>query len=140
MALGRLFADANRRRCRSPPAIRSDFFSIRSAATRQLFTRPEREEAITHLAEPINVPMPISRRVLAQYLAQYYGEQKSLWIRGVDISAINVCNLSDAGGGAWAHTPPAGRIAIDPVLGRIFFGDRRPKRRGRRFITASAPT
>jgi len=89
----------------------------------QLFTRPEREEAITHLAEPINVPMPISRRVLAQYLAQYYGEQKSLWIRGVDISAINVCNLSDAGGGAWAHTPPPGRIAIDPVLGRIFFGD-----------------
>ena len=42
---------------------------------------------------------------------------------GVDINAINVCNLSDAGGGAWAHTPPAGRIAIDPVLGRIFFGD-----------------
>jgi hypothetical protein len=31
--------------------------------------------------------------------------------------------LSDAGGGAWAHTPPAGRIAVDPVLGRIFCGD-----------------
>ena len=35
----------------------------------QLFTRPERENEITHLAEPINVPEPISRRVLAQYLA-----------------------------------------------------------------------
>jgi hypothetical protein len=88
-----------------------------------LFTRPEREEEMTHLAEPINVPMPISRRVLAQYLAKYYGEQKSIWLNGVDIGAVNVCNLSDVGGGAWAHTPPPGRIAIDPVLGRIFCGD-----------------
>ena len=89
----------------------------------QLFTRPEREEEITHLAEPINVPDPISRRMLAQYLPQYYGDEKSIAIDGVDIAAINVCDLSDAGGGAWAHTPPAGRITIDPVLGRIFCGD-----------------
>ena len=89
----------------------------------QLFTRPERENEITHLAEPINVPDPISRRVLAQYLPQYYGEEKSIAIDGVDSAAINVCDLSDAGGGAWAHTPPAGRIAVDPVLGRIFCGD-----------------
>ena len=89
----------------------------------QLFTRPEREDEITHLAEPINVPDPISRRVLSQYLPQYYGDEKSIAIDGVDVAAINVCNLSDAGGGAWAHTAPAGRIAIDPVLGRIFCGD-----------------
>jgi hypothetical protein len=88
-----------------------------------LFTRPERENEITHLAEPINVPDPLSRRVLAQYLPRYYGEEKSLALDGVDIAAINVCDLSDAGGGAWAHTPAAGRIAIDPVLGRIFCGD-----------------
>ena len=89
----------------------------------QLFTRPEREDEITHLAEPINVPDPISRRVLAQHLAQYYGEEKSIAIDGVDIASINICNLSDAGGGAWAHIPPVGRVAIDPVLGRIFCGD-----------------
>ena len=89
----------------------------------QLFTQPEREDEITHLAEPINVPDPISRRVLSQYLTQYYGDEKSIAIDGVDIASINVCDLSDAGGGAWAHTPPAGRIAIDPVLGRIFCGD-----------------
>ncbi|MGE5217806.1 MAG: hypothetical protein ACM3SP_12465 [Chloroflexota bacterium] len=88
-----------------------------------LFTRPEREDEITHLAEPINVPDPISRRVLSQYLLQYYGDEKSIAIDGVDIASINICNLGDAGGGAWAHTPPAGRIAIDPVLGRIFCGD-----------------
>ena len=89
----------------------------------QLFTRPERENEITHLAEPINVPDPLSRRVLARYLPRYYGEAKSLALDGVDAAAINICDLSDAGGGAWAHTPPAGRVAIDPVLGRIFYGD-----------------
>ncbi len=88
----------------------------------QLFTRPERENEITHLAEPINVPDPISRRVLAQYLPKYYGEAKSIAIEGVDIAAINSCDLSDAAA-AWAHTPPPGRIAVDPVLGRIFCGD-----------------
>jgi hypothetical protein len=92
-----------------------------------LFTRPERENEIAHLAEPINVPDPISRRVLAQYLPRYYGEGKSIALEGVDIAAINVCDLSDAGGGTWAHTPPAGRIAIDPVLGRIFCGDPQPE-------------
>src|SRR5262249_5115575 len=52
-----------------------------------LFTRPERENEITHLAEPINVPNPISRRVLGQYLSQYYGEEKSIAVDGVDIAA-----------------------------------------------------
>src|SRR6266566_3723381 len=88
----------------------------------QLFTRPERESEITHLAEPINVPDPIDRRVLAQYLPKYYGEDKSMVIDGIDLVSVNVCDLSDAGG-AWAHTPPVGRIAVDPVLGRIFYGD-----------------
>jgi hypothetical protein len=88
-----------------------------------LFTRPEPEEEISHLADPINVPNPISRRVLDQYLALYYGPGKSVYLEGVDISVIESCNLSDAGGGSWAHTPPAGRIAIDPVLGRIALGN-----------------
>src|SRR5262249_18385496 len=88
-----------------------------------LFTQPDPEDEITHLAEPINVPDPIARRTLAQHLSQYYGEQKSIWIEGVDIGSIDICNLSDAGGGTWAHTPPSGRIAIDPALGRIFCGD-----------------
>lgn len=87
-----------------------------------LFTRPDPEDEITHLAEPINVPDPIARRTLAQHLSQYYGEQKSIWIEGVDIGSIDICNLSDAGG-AWAHTPAPGRIAIDPALGRISCGD-----------------
>ncbi len=35
---------------------------------RQLFTRDEAELEISHLAEPINAPVPLSRRVLANFL------------------------------------------------------------------------
>ena len=93
-----------------------------------LFTDPVPEETITHLAEPINVPMPISRRVLDKYTGRYYGEGKSLYLRvngaEIDISRIMVCNLSTVPlGSDWAHTPVAGNsIAIDPVLGRIVLG------------------
>ncbi|GET39230.1 hypothetical protein [Microseira wollei] len=92
----------------------------------QLFNKPETEDEITHLASPINVPMPISRRVLDRYLEVYYGEEKSLFIKvdnaKIDINQIVVCNLSDKTGGEWAHKPE-NKIAIDPVLGRIAFPD-----------------
>src|SRR6185369_3371918 len=39
----------------------------------KLYNNPETEDEITHLAEPINVPMPIIRRVLHRDLDQYYG-------------------------------------------------------------------
>ncbi|HEX8237100.1 MAG TPA: hypothetical protein VF600_14170 [Abditibacteriaceae bacterium] len=90
----------------------------------QLFTRPQSEDEIAHLAEPINVPAPISRRVLDEYLENYYGKDASLFLNvngaDVDVTEIQACNLSDAGGGAWAHQPQT-KIAIDPVLGRIAF-------------------
>ena len=94
-----------------------------------LFNSSETEEEITHLATPQNVPMPISRRVLDAYLDTYYGREtgKSIFIRvngsGIDSSEIVVCNLSDVAGNQWAHTPPKGKIAVDPVLGRIAFRD-----------------
>jgi len=87
-----------------------------------LFTKPVTETDVTHLADPINVPAPISRRVLDAYLPLYYGDGQSIFIHGADIDTVEVCDLSDSGGG-WAHLPPAGKIAIDPVLGRMAFGD-----------------
>ncbi len=108
-----------------------------------LYTKPEIEKVITHLAEPINVPMPISRRILDKYLDTYYGIGKSILLNidGQNVlpfeaslpitsppsdklsDLINVCNLSDlvdAGGNVigWSHMP-VDKIAIDPVLGRI---------------------
>jgi hypothetical protein len=103
----------------------------------QLYNDPQTEDEITHLAEPINVPMPLDRRVLARNLDTYYGPGKSLLVtvNGQDITtavtsppgllSASICDLSDvkdAGGNVigWAHRP-AGKLAIDPVLGRIAF-------------------
>ena len=88
----------------------------------QLYNLPQTEDLITHLAEPTNAALPISRRVLDQYLDTYYGDSKSilLTVNGVEIDSkdVVVCDLSDAGGGQWAHSPKT-KYGIDPVLGRI---------------------
>jgi len=103
----------------------------------RLFNRPQTEPDITHLADPINVPEPISRRVLDRDLDRLrwpaskessddYGEQKSVFVsadNNIDTSAdnVHVCDLSDDGA-SWAHLPKKNeKIAIDPVLGRIAF-------------------
>lgn len=108
------------------PAVRLDderFLFSPLGQDMQLFTRPETEPDITHLAEPLNVPDPISRRVLDAYLPHYYGPQLSLFVQAdnVDTSIpnIQVCNLSDDGTG-WAHLPVS-KVSIDPVLGRLAF-------------------
>ena len=95
-----------------------------------LFTLPVTEDEISHLAEPINVPMPLGRRLFAGAVASYYGPDLSVFVAGHDnVASILVCDLSDVvdGGGVvtgWAHTPPpAGRVVIDPTLGRLAFPD-----------------
>lgn len=95
----------------------------------QLYNHPEVEDEITHLAEPVNVPMPLSRHVLDRHLETYYGRDKSILIyrdgQEVAINSIHVCDLSDVTDSlgnvtGWAHMPQE-QIAIDPVLGRIAF-------------------
>ncbi len=94
-----------------------------------LYNRPEAEDKITHLAEPNNVPMPFSRRVLhgdvEHRTAQYYGKGRSLalYINGslipVPIEQVRICNLRD-NGATWAHLLATDtNYAIDPVLGRV---------------------
>lgn len=95
-----------------------------------LYTHPATEDDITDLATPLNVPVPISRRVLATRPADYYTgadniarsvrlyDDSSGSMQPIDIAKIRICNLSDSGA-TWAHLPPAGIYVIDPVLGRI---------------------
>jgi len=83
-----------------------------------LFNRHQTGPELTQLATRVNVPMPISRRVLAAHLEDYYGAAASLAVEGIESAQVVVCNLADTATG-WAHTPPAGKVAIDPALGRI---------------------
>jgi hypothetical protein len=88
----------------------------------QLVTRPEVEDEIAHLAEPINAPTPLSRRSMGRHPARYYGEQKSVAVffdgELVPLDSIRVCNLS-GDDTAWPHDAPSGTVAIDPELGRL---------------------
>jgi hypothetical protein len=97
-------------------------FSVLGTNT-QLFTRPVPEPDLTHLAETVNVPAPISRRAFEERTADYYGRGKSLCIyrdgprnRPVPLEQIVPADLSH-----WAYSPRGRQVAVDPVLGRIAF-------------------
>jgi hypothetical protein len=95
-----------------------------------LYTRPQTEDQITQLATPLNVPQPISRRVLDARLPDYYtgadGIARSVRLyddasgsfQPIPAAAIRVCNLADVGA-SWAHLPVDNKYVVDPVLGRI---------------------
>jgi hypothetical protein len=101
-----------------------------------LFARAEPPAPGMPIAGEIQVPAPIRRRSFERRLRDFYGENKSLqifWIpptapqtRGsaADMSArvmippenIIAADLSD-----WQYRTPRGKVAVDPVLGRISF-------------------
>jgi hypothetical protein len=85
-----------------------------------LFNHPMTEQNIIHLAAEVNVPAPIRRRAFFTSKELYYGRNKSLYIRadGIEITPDKIipCDLS-----GWEHLPPSGKVAVDPVLGRIAF-------------------
>ncbi|HEX8560653.1 MAG TPA: hypothetical protein VF668_21345 [Pyrinomonadaceae bacterium] len=101
-----------------------------------LFTLPESESEMAQAAGPLNVPAPISRRALERRLEDYYGGSRSFLVEragatpadaptAFEAEDIRVCDLGDAPGGGWAHTPlPAGvAVAVDPERGRVAFAD-----------------
>lgn len=94
-----------------------------------LFGRPQTETEVTHLAGPVNVPMAISRRMLVRDLPLYYGAGLSLQVWEPDGAGgfvevgrdrIVVCDLT-----GWVYTPPPGKVALDPELGRLVFPEDR---------------
>ena len=118
----------------------------------RLFRRPQPEDDIDHLAEPINVPEPLSVRLMALAVRDAQasvvpapdarkdddygdGESLTLWRPGtpdtpVAVNEVRVCDLRDildAGGNviAWNHDAAfgAGTIGVDPERGRVLLGD-----------------
>lgn len=113
----------------SPPHCFS--FSVLGNDT-PLYVRPEPEPEQTHIAEELNLPIPITRRLLQRRKGDLYGEGKSLqvWVgrklRGkivpqpVPLEQIVPTDLS-----GWQYVPKRGQVALDPALGRIAFASPR---------------
>jgi hypothetical protein len=100
-----------------------------------LFADPRTETDITHISEPLDVPLPLLRRFAAANLEALYGAGLSLVLGSesggtltpLPIADVRICDLEDDPGapGTWAHEPQAGdpTVAVDPMLGRVAFGD-----------------
>ena len=121
--------------CREQVGPHAYTFSVLGNDT-PLFTRPAPEPSDEHIAGPLNVPAPIRRRAMERHLADYYGPRRSLliWTEGwagypadapLPAEALIVTDLTD-----WQYRPPRGRVAVDPVLGRLSFPTRQLPREG----------
>jgi hypothetical protein len=100
-----------------------------------LFADPRTETDVAHVSEPLDLPVPLLRRFAQANLAALYGAGLSLLLATesgggsspVDLADVCVCDLSDDPNapGTWAHEPQPGdpHVAVDPVLGRVAFGD-----------------
>jgi hypothetical protein len=87
-----------------------------------LFSSPQPRIAFSSLTTRLDVPLPIAR----QELADFYGPDASILLTADDVPVavdqVYGANLADRPGGAWC-TVTAGKIAIDPELGRVQFAD-----------------
>ncbi|WP_155368522.1 hypothetical protein [Catellatospora vulcania] len=93
----------------------------------RLYGAPRTEDEIAHLATQLDVPLPLTRRWLKAHQDAYYGKDRSLLVGLLGAATpgkVRFCDLSDVPGD-WAHAPApgSGEIAIDPVLGRVYFPD-----------------
>jgi hypothetical protein len=115
-------------------------FSVLSNDT-ALYNRSRSTSA--HPPGKLNLPTPITRRGLECFesseasetvssgIPYYYGNGKSfeIWTgtprKLIDPSAIVVADLTD-----WTYRPLPGKVAIDPMLGRIAFPPSQTRRQG----------
>ncbi len=94
-----------------------------------LFSKNDPEDEITHLATPLNVPLPLTVRWFDDHVAEYYAQERGLLVEiesggvvtAVPLADVRPSDLRDVAGG-WANMPPAGKVAIDPERGRVAFG------------------
>lgn len=88
-----------------------------------LFNDVAPHDSFSRLMARMDVPQPIQRREFFEHLVDFYPASMQLIADGAPIDVSQICcrDLSDRNGGQWGCTS-AGKIAIDPVLGRIQFG------------------
>lgn len=109
-----------------------------------LFQRPVAEGAPTHIAEEINLPVPLRRYRFAErgpqadyasVSAALYGAGRSVQIWAPDWPAKGQGSplprelLLPADLGGWRYQVPRGKVSVDPERGRLMFpANQRPKR------------
>jgi hypothetical protein len=97
-----------------------------------LYRKPAPERRPADIAGEMNVPAPITRYAFEKRMADFYGAGKSMAIyvdnwggyydaekrkpKPVPIESIIAADLTN-----WHYVPPRGKIAVDPVRGRIAF-------------------
>jgi hypothetical protein len=91
-----------------------------------LFSQEVARNSFSSLTTRMDVPQPINRREFCHNVAAFYGSSSESSFQliadgtPIDVLQICCCNLSDGPDGAWCSVP-AGKVAIDPELGRIKF-------------------
>ena len=117
----------------------------------RLFSKGQPEDDISHLAEPVNVPQPLTVRLMAlavkaaqkstlvapdAVLGDDYGIDEGIVLRRpgsppppVPVNKVRICDLRDLLDGSgnvigWNHEKavPAGTIGLDPERGRVLLG------------------
>jgi hypothetical protein len=88
-----------------------------------LFNLPPARDSFSSLTTRLDVPQPILRREFFDDPANFYPASVELMADGTPIDASKICcrDLSDQPNGQWT-CKNTGKIAIDPILGRIQFG------------------
>lgn len=106
-----------------------------------LFIKPMKEPDPAHIAEELNVPAPIRRRALEKRVTDFYSEGRSFFIyegkrkppaKGksgkakkeeaeIDFVRVEAGRLVTADLSEWRYLPTRGKIAVDPVRGRLAF-------------------
>jgi hypothetical protein len=107
------------------PALQIDSYRYMFSPLGQdmpLFNQPPARASFSGLTTRLDVPQPIRRREFFENPASFYGGSIQLIADGTKIDVSQICcrDLSDQANGQWGCTRK-GRIAIDPLLGRIQF-------------------
>jgi hypothetical protein len=105
-----------------------------------LFVDPKPEADPHDIADEVNLPMAISRSLLESRLNELYGRDLSLqiWVgkssKGkkdqVRLESIKPEDIIVTDLSLWNDYPPAGKVAVDPLSGRMAFPSRRAPKQG----------